>query len=914
MTDNPGVPRRALALLTLLLALAAALPAVSAAAEPPDQDDPCSTSGRNTCGTNGAGRYDTYRYGIRWFGDYRRAIPDVKTPAFCIDLRFWYPSPAFDYEQRDPTGLKNRDGDAVGATALRRMSYALWRFGRSNDPERQGAVMLYVHRLMGDGAPGEVDPTAVGLAAAYRQVERDAARFAGPYKVVTGLSDRKLVSGDRTRLTARLVAASGAAVPGVALKLAVTGAKAPATVRTGADGVARVDLRATSAAADLKVDVTSEAVPATEPALYVPTKGRAARSGQRLVTAASTTVRSQERAAVEPAQAEVATKAEPETVLPGEAVRDAVTITGVPEGWSADVEVRLFGPARRREDLRCDGAPAATATYRAKGGLTKTPDLKLTAVGWYGFQLVVPDSGEVRGVTTPCVPAEETLRVQAQPAIRTQVSAPAVDPGANVHDDVVVTGLAGETAPVEAELWGPYPSREAMTCQGAPAWKGTFTATGDGTYETDPVTLQTPGFYTYRERIAATELVRAVETPCGEALETTIVRGAPQIRTQISSADTKPGDEVTDLAVVSGLGVLEAEVGVELWGPYPTREAMTCEGEPFWRGTFPAKGDGEYRTAPVKLTKAGFYTYREAILPSETQAGTRTACGEATETTLTKAAPAITTQVSKALVRPGEKLFDRLQVSGLGQSQVEVEVALYGPYATRSAIDCEGQPYARTTVTVGGDGAARSAETEVRRAGFYTYVTRVAGAPTVAAFESACGEPTETAFAIPTIPTGRAAGTARAAAASSPTRVGIARLGIDAPIRSVGLDLTRGELDVPDPIREVGAWRDGAKPGGPAGTILLAGHVDAKDEGAGAFYALRRARRGDVVRLAPQDGTVRRFRVRSVATMPKDRLPTRVFAGESGPRRLVLVTCGGPFDAARGHYRDNVVVTAEPVR
>ena len=30
-------------------------------------------------------------------------------------------------------------------------------------------------------------------------------------------------------------------------------------------------------------------------------------------------------------------------------------------------------------------------------------------------------------------------------------------------------------------------------------------------------------------------------------------------------------------------------------------------------------------------------------------------------------------------------------------------------------------------------------------------------------------------------------------------------------------------------------------------------------------------------------------------------------------RRLVLVTCGGPFDARRGHYRDNIVVTAVPL-
>ena len=32
-----------------------------------------------------------------------------------------------------------------------------------------------------------------------------------------------------------------------------------------------------------------------------------------------------------------------------------------------------------------------------------------------------------------------------------------------------------------------------------------------------------------------------------------------------------------------------------------------------------------------------------------------------------------------------------------------------------------------------------------------------------------------------------------------------------------------------------------------------------------------------------------------------------------GPARLVLVTCGGPFNERVGSYRDNIVVTAVPV-
>jgi len=32
-----------------------------------------------------------------------------------------------------------------------------------------------------------------------------------------------------------------------------------------------------------------------------------------------------------------------------------------------------------------------------------------------------------------------------------------------------------------------------------------------------------------------------------------------------------------------------------------------------------------------------------------------------------------------------------------------------------------------------------------------------------------------------------------------------------------------------------------------------------------------------------------------------------------GPPMLTLVTCGGPFDSATHHYRDNIVVSAAPI-
>ena len=67
-----------------------------------------------------------------------------------------------------------------------RIAYAIWVYGRSNDPDQAAAVMLYVHGQMGDARPGEVRPVGARLQGADRSTTRsrkDAAKFHGPYRL-----------------------------------------------------------------------------------------------------------------------------------------------------------------------------------------------------------------------------------------------------------------------------------------------------------------------------------------------------------------------------------------------------------------------------------------------------------------------------------------------------------------------------------------------------------------------------------------------------------------------------------------------------------------------------------------------------------------------------------------------------------
>jgi hypothetical protein len=66
-------------------------------------------------------------------------------------------------------------------------------------------------------------------------------------------------------------------------------------------------------------------------------------------------------------------------------------------------------------------------------------------------------------------------------------------------------------------------------------------------------------------------------------------------------------------------------------------------------------------------------------------------------------------------------------------------------------------------------------------------------------------------------------------------------------------------------------------------------------------------RPGDTVDVSLADGAVAHFAVTTVATYLKTQFPSRQVYGSHGYSALQLVTCGGAFNSATGHYLSNVV-------
>jgi hypothetical protein len=896
--------------------LAFVVVAGAGAVRSPNPHDPCASAGRNTCGTTGVGFYKNYRYGLRWFGDYMGVVPGLGR-GFCIDLGYWYPSAADKYELVTSPGLRTTRGRAILLVERQKMAYAIWAFGRTTNADRQAAVMLYVHSLMGDARPGEIDPAAIGgptLEAEFSKVATAAARYHGPYRVVGSVSG-PLRPGRRTSADVRVLSATGAGVPGVTVTLSATGASgAPKSVTTDANGSASFGFTPSSSGG-VKIAVTARQLASTLPQVYRATVGAAATNAQRLVIPTSQQTSGTIGGTVQKAHLVVTTTAQPTQQLVGHVVRDHVAIGGAPANWRAKVTVSIRGPFPSEAAINCSKT-AWTGSFNTAGpGSYVTPIATATKPGWYVFQLSIPETGTAAGLRTLCSDAAERFFMQAAPTLTTQVSGPTAAPEQPIFDQVTVGSTAGTAVTAVVDLFGPFASRAKISCTAAPIWSGSITATHNGTFKTAEFTPTVPGFYSYRARIDSTQLVRGTQSPCNEEAETTAVSAKPQVQTRVSSAQTAPGSQVQDQVIVSGSGVLQLTVKVELFGPYQSRSGVTCTGTPIWTGTITSNGDGTYKTAPVTLQKAGYYTFRESVEQSPTAPASTGKCAETSETVLASGQPMVTTLVSDDVVRPGSALYDRIVVSGLGKTEAAIDVRLYGPFASTAAIKCTGKPYWTGRVTAQGDGELRSPAVRIEHAGFYTFHETLVARKFVTGVSTPCGQTVETSLGTPAIITGRGDHTrviaAGVATSSRPTRLRIASLGIDASVVASGIDIARGVLGVPADIHELGWWADGAAPGDPSGSIVIAGHIDSATAGAGALFSLNTARPGTVIQVTTADGRTRSYKVVSVKTMLKANLPTDIWS-QHGRNHLELVTCGGPFDPVTRHYRDNVVVTAVP--
>jgi sortase (surface protein transpeptidase) len=168
----------------------------------------------------------------------------------------------------------------------------------------------------------------------------------------------------------------------------------------------------------------------------------------------------------------------------------------------------------------------------------------------------------------------------------------------------------------------------------------------------------------------------------------------------------------------------------------------------------------------------------------------------------------------------------------------------------------------------------------------------------------------EPSFPAPTAPIVAPPQTAPPPPPPAPAVLSIPEIGVRT--RLITLGLTRqGAVQVP-PTTSVAGWYTGSPRPGAVGPAIILGHIDSY-RGPGVFFRLAGLSAGDPVYVRRSDGSTVGFRVTAVKSYLKDRFPTQAVYGPTPDSELRLITCGGAYDPATGHYLSNVVVYATEV-
>lgn len=147
----------------------------------------------------------------------------------------------------------------------------------------------------------------------------------------------------------------------------------------------------------------------------------------------------------------------------------------------------------------------------------------------------------------------------------------------------------------------------------------------------------------------------------------------------------------------------------------------------------------------------------------------------------------------------------------------------------------------------------------------------------------------------------------------APARLVIPALDIDARIDDVGVQ-EDGAMVIPAAPTSVGWYRFGSAPGDAYGNTVIAGHVATREDGPGALAPLKGAKPGMRVTVTTADGRDHDYEVAGREAIVKKALPVDEIFARDGRPLLVLITCGGRYLPELRSHRDNIIVTAVPVR
>lgn len=146
-------------------------------------------------------------------------------------------------------------------------------------------------------------------------------------------------------------------------------------------------------------------------------------------------------------------------------------------------------------------------------------------------------------------------------------------------------------------------------------------------------------------------------------------------------------------------------------------------------------------------------------------------------------------------------------------------------------------------------------------------------------------------------------------AASEPLSLRIPSINLTAQFEDpLGID-GEGSVEVPEDYEKVARYIHGPTPGETGPSVIL-GHVDSLD-GPAVFYSLGQVKKGDIIEIDREDGTVAIFKVSKIERVEQKSFPSERVYGAVPYAGVRLITCSGTYDKNKERYSHNLIVYGE---
>ncbi len=366
---------------------------------------------------------------------------------------------------------------------------------------------------------------------------------------------------------------------------------------------------------------------------------------------AATSDCSKEQLVINKSQPSIVTNATP-SVTVGQDIKDTATISKLanPDGTSK-ITFTLYS------DNACKNQVAESQSgFITDNGSYDSSNYTTTNAGTYYWIASFPGDSNNASATTPCGDANESSATQkATPTLTTTASGP-VTVGANIHDVAHLGGGFGTlTGSLTFDVFAPGDTTCSTPLTPVPAGA---TVSGTGDYISGPYTTTTVGDYHWIAHYHSLDPNNnSVDTPCGDANESSATQKAtPTIQT-VPSAGGIVGINIHDTANVTGGYNPTGGVTFKL---YDVNDS-TCANASVYSDTEPLTS-GSSTSGDFPTVKAGTYHWIATYNGDASNNIVTSACSEEA-VTISKSTPSLTTTASGPVI-VGSNITDTAHLSG----------------------------------------------------------------------------------------------------------------------------------------------------------------------------------------------------------------------------------------------------------